>query len=161
MRGRALVAAKVKDLVIEDGFFQTGGPPVHQREGIDVAATQFIVGTNGWPRTRSPGPTGTRDRTKSVPASVPRAPEEPDAHRLRETLQLRPTGRRRWDGPTMLYAVGAQPGIFSQLGQGGARSSTARVVRLGSGMGRPPEVYLHVADQTGLNARINALIESS
>src|SRR6202044_1863809 len=48
LRGRALVAAKVKDLVIEDGLFPTGGPPF-TNEKIDIAATKWIVGTRGWP----------------------------------------------------------------------------------------------------------------
>jgi inosine-uridine nucleoside N-ribohydrolase len=40
--GRALVARKVKKLVIEDGLFPTGGPPF-TNERLDIAATQSVV----------------------------------------------------------------------------------------------------------------------
>ncbi len=46
--GRALVAAKVKKLVIEDGLFPTGGPPF-TNEKLDIAATTLLVGSHGWP----------------------------------------------------------------------------------------------------------------
>ena len=46
--GRTLVEKKVKKLVIEDGLFPTGGPPF-TNERLDIAATQFLVGTKGWP----------------------------------------------------------------------------------------------------------------
>jgi hypothetical protein len=62
----------------------------------------------------------------------------------------------------MLYAVGQGSGIFSALGQGGAAVINSEDgLSWGSGVGHPQEVYVHVADQTELNARINALITSS
>jgi hypothetical protein len=62
----------------------------------------------------------------------------------------------------MLFAVQGASGTFSELGQGGAAiiNSTGGL-SWGSGVHHPPEVYVHVANQTELNARINALIESS
>jgi hypothetical protein len=73
-----------------------------------------------------------------------------------------PPGDGDWDGPTMLYAIEGAAGIFSELGQGGAAviNSEGGLV-WGSGAHHPPEVYVHVANQTELNARINSLIESS
>ena len=162
LRGRALVAAKVKDLVIEDGFFPTGGPPF-TNEKIDIAATQFIVGTNGWPTPIAwvDGLTGIATKVgASLCTSVP--PKNPMRIVYTKLFNCGPPGDGDWDGPTMLYAVEGASGIFSELGQGGAAVINSQGgLTWGSGMHRPPEVYVHVANQADLNARINALIESS
>jgi hypothetical protein len=48
------------------------------------------------------------------------------------------------------------------LGQGGAAVINSKGgLSWGSGVDHPQEVYVHVANQTELNARINSLIESS
>ena len=91
LRGRALVAAKVKNLVIEDGLFPTGGPPF-TNEKIDIPATQFLVSTMGWPTPMAwvDGLTGIATKVgASLCTAVP--PKNPDAHRLYEALQLRST----------------------------------------------------------------------
>jgi pyrimidine-specific ribonucleoside hydrolase len=160
--GRALVATKVKRLVIEDGLFPMGGPPF-TNERLDIAATQWVVGTQGWPTAIAwvDGYTGINTKVGgSLCSSVP--PKNPMRIVYKKLFNCGPPGDGDWDGPTMLYAVGGRPGIFSELGQGGAAVINAQGgLSWGSGMGHPPEVYVHVVDQTGLNARINALIDST
>jgi hypothetical protein len=52
--------------------------------------------------------------------------------------------------------------MFSELGQGGAAVINSEGgLSWGPAVGHPNEVYVHVADQTELNARINSLLESS
>lgn len=162
LRGRALVAAKVKDLVIEDGLFPAGGPPL-TNEQIDIAATTWIVGTHGWPTAIAwvDGFTGINTKVgSSLCTSVP--PKNPMRIVYQNLFNCGPPGDGDWDGPTMLFAVQGVSGTFSELGQGGAAiiNSTGGL-SWGSGVHHPPEVYVHVANQTELNARINALIESS
>jgi hypothetical protein len=162
LRGRALVAAKVKDLVIEDGLFPTGGPPF-TNELIDIPATQSIVGSEGWPTPIAwvDGFTGANTKVgASLCATVP--PKNPMRIVYTKLFNCGPPGDGDWDGPTMLYAVEGPTGIFSELGQGGAAVINSKGgLSWGSGAHQPPEVYVHIANQTELNARINALIESS
>ena len=92
--GRALVARKFKKLVIEDGLFPTGGPPF-TNERLDIAATQLVVGTQGWPTPIAwvDGFTGINTKVGgSLCSSVPRRTR---CDRLPKALQLRTTGRRR------------------------------------------------------------------
>jgi hypothetical protein len=162
LRGRALVAAKVKDLVIEDGLFPTGGPPF-TNEKIDIPATQFIVGTKGWPTAMAwvDGFTGISTKVgASLCTSV--SPKNPMRIVYTKLFNCGPPGDGDWDGPTMLYAVEGASGIFSELGQGGAAVINSNGgLSWGSGVDHPPEVYVHVANQIDLNSRINSLIESS
>jgi hypothetical protein len=64
-----------------------------------------------------------------------------------------------WDGPAFLYAVGDLPGVFTELGRGGAA-----VVNAQGGLSwqavspRPNDVYVHVLDQQALNRRIDELL---
>jgi hypothetical protein len=61
-----------------------------------------------------------------------------------------------------LYAVEGASGIFSELGQGGAAVINSEGgLSWGPAGGHPNEVYVHVANQTELDARINSLLESS
>ena len=94
LRGRALVAAKVKRLVIEDGLFPMGGPPF-TNERLDIAATRAIVASTGWPTAIAwvDGYTGVNTKVGGTPLHLGSS-KEPDAHRLYEALQLRATGRR-------------------------------------------------------------------
>jgi hypothetical protein len=160
--GRALVARKVKKLVIEDGLFPTGGPPF-TNERLDIAATQFVVGAQGWPTPVAwvDGFTGINTKVGgSLCSSVP--PKNPMRIVYQKLFNCGPPGDGDWDGPTLLYAVGGGPGIFSELGQGGAAIiNTQGGLSWGSGVDHPPEVYVHVVNQTELNARINSLIDSS
>jgi hypothetical protein len=72
-----------------------------------------------------------------------------------------PPGDGDWDGPTLLYAVDAAPGSFTELGQGGAAIINSQGgLSWGSGVDHPQEVYVHIANQTALNAKINSLIET-
>ncbi len=162
LSGRTLVARKVKKLVIEDGLFPSGGPPF-TNEKIDVAATQFIVGSQGWPTPIAwvDGLVGINTKVggelcTTVPA------KNPMRIVYEKLFNCGPPGDGDWDGPTLLYAVEGASGMFSELGQGGAAVVNAQGgLSWGSGAGLPAEVYVHVANQSELNARINSLIESS
>jgi hypothetical protein len=62
----------------------------------------------------------------------------------------------------MLYAFQGASGIFSELGRGGAAVINSKGgLSWAAGAHHPHEVYVHVTNQTELNARINSLIESS
>ena len=92
--GRALVARKVKKLVIEDGLFPTGGPPF-TNERLDIPATQLVVEYPRLAHTHRLGRWvhGHQHKGRRQPLFLG-TPEEPDAHRLPKALQLRTTGRR-------------------------------------------------------------------
>ncbi len=160
--GRALVAKKVKQLVIEDGLFPTGGPPF-TNEKIDIPATKVVVGPGGWPTSIAwvDGLTGINTKVgATLCSSVP--PKNPMRIVYQKLFSCGPPGDGDWDGPTMLYAVDGSSGVFSELGQGGAAVINAQSgLSWGSGLGYPPEVYVHVVDQAELNAKINSLITSS
>ncbi len=162
LRGRALVATKVKKLVIEDGLFPTGGPPF-TNEKLDIAATKSLVARGGWPTAIAwvDGLTGISTKVGgTLCTSVP--PKNPMRIVYTKLFHCGPPGDGDWDGPTMLYAVDGATGIFSELGQGGAAVINSKGgLSWGPGQGRPPEVYVHVANQAELNAKINSLIESS
>jgi hypothetical protein len=160
--GRALVETKVKKLVIEDGLFPTGGPPF-TNERLDIAATQFLVGTQGWPTAIAwvDGFTGINTKVGgNLCTSVP--PKNPMRIVYMKLFGCGPPGDGDWDGPTLLYAVGEAPGSFSELGQGGAAVLNSQGgLTWGSGVDHPHEVYLHIANQTELNERMNSLIDRS
>jgi pyrimidine-specific ribonucleoside hydrolase len=160
LRGKALVATKVKNLVIEDGFFPSGGPPF-TNEKIDIPATQFLVANWPTPMAWVDGLTGIATKVgASLCTTVPA--KNPMRIIYTKLFNCGPPGDGDWDGPTMLYAVQGATSVFSDLGQGGAAVINAQGgLTWGSGAGLPAEVYVHVANQTELNARINALIESS
>ncbi len=160
--GRALVAAKVKRLVIEDGLFPTGGPPF-TNERLDIAATKWVVGSQGWPTAIAwvDGFTGINTKVGSGLCSSVH-PKNPMRIVYQKLFNCGPPGDGDWDGPTMLYAVGGGPGIFSELGQGGAAVINSQGgLSWGSGADHPQEVYVHVMDQAELNSRINSLLDSS
>ncbi len=162
LAGRKLVAAKVKRLVIEDGLFPTGGPPF-TNEKLDIAATASLVGSHGWPTPIAwvDGFTGINTKVgATLCTSVP--PKNPMRIVYTKLFNCGPPGDGDWDGPTMLYAVGEGSEIFSELGQGGAAViNTEGGLSWGSGVDHPQEVYVHVLNQTKLNATINSLIDSS
>jgi hypothetical protein len=175
LSGRALVATKVSKLVIEDGLFSPtasstpvngappGGPPPFTNERLDVAATKLLVGTQGWPTAMAwvDGYTGINTKVGgALCTSVP--PKNPMRIVYTKLFNCGPPGDGNWDGPTFLYAVEGASGIFSELGHGGAA-----VINGDGGLSwvmggqHPHEVYVHVANQTLLNGRINSLIQSS
>jgi hypothetical protein len=159
--GRALVATKVKKLVIEDGLFPMGGPPF-TNERLDEAATRYLVGTNGWPTAIAWVDVYTGIFTKvggDLCASVPS--NNPMRIVYTKLFNCGSPGDGDWDGPTMLYAFEGARGVFTVLGQGGAAIINGQGgLSWGPGAHHPPEVYVHVANQSELNARINSLIES-
>jgi hypothetical protein len=162
LQGRALVADKVKTLVIEDGLFPTGGPPF-TNERLDPTATRSLVASDGWPTPIAwvDGFTGISTKVggmlcTSVPA------KNPMRIVYTKLFHCGPPGDGDWDGPTLLYAVQGASRIFSELGQGGAAVINGEGgLSWGSGAEHPREVYVHVANQAELNAKINSLIESS
>lgn len=161
LQGHALVARKVKRLVIEDGLFPTGGPPL-TNERIDVAATEEVVGVHGWPTPIAwvDGFTGANTKVGSaLCTTVP--PKNPMRIVYTKLFNCGAPGDGDWDGPTLLYAVDCVPGAFSELGQGGAAVINAKQgLSWGPAAGHPDEVYVHIADQTALNARIDSLLDS-
>jgi len=162
LRGRTLVGAKVKRLVIEDGLFPMGGPPF-TNERLDIGATKALVASTGWPTSIAwvDGYTGVNTKVGgNLCTSVP--PRNPMRIVYTKLFHCGPPGDGDWDGPTMLYAIEGAAGIFSAMGQGGAAVIDSQGgLSWGSGADHPPEVYVHVADQAALNAKINSLIESS
>jgi Inosine-uridine preferring nucleoside hydrolase len=162
LRGRALVANKVKKLVIEDGLFPTGGPPF-TNERLDIASTRSVVASTGWPTAIAwvDGFTGINTKVGGTLCSTV-APTNPMRIVYTSLFHCGPPGDGDWDGPTMLFAIEGASGIFSELGQGGAAVINSEGgLSWGLGVDHPKELYVHVANQVGLNARINALIESS
>jgi hypothetical protein len=159
--GRELVAAKVKRLVIEDGLFPSGGP-AFTNERLDIASAREVVGAEGWPTPIAwvDGYTGIQTRVGGMLCTaVP--PGNPMRIVYQALFGCGPPGDGDWDGPTMLYAVEGRQGIFSELGQGGAAVVNAQGgLSWEPGLRRHDEVYVHVTDQSELNDRINALIDT-
>ena len=160
--GRALIAAKVSRLVVEDGLFPAGATVPFTNSKYDVASARAVVNDPGWPTPIAwvDGTTGVKTQVgaglcTTVPADNPM--------RIVYTALFRcgAPGDGDWDGPTMLYAIGGTQGLFSELGHGGAA-----VMNGGGGLhwGTDPEgrheVYVHVVDQSALNRRIDQLISS-
>jgi hypothetical protein len=157
--GRTLVERKVKRLVQMDGIFPGGGPPFTNQK-IDLAAAAAVVGGEGWPT-----PIAWVDGLGGVQTKVggtlctSTAPDHPMRIVYELLFACGPPGDGNWDVPTLLYATGDLPGAFSELGQGGAA-----VVNEQGGLSwqaesaRPGDVYVHVADQTALNQRIDELL---
>jgi pyrimidine-specific ribonucleoside hydrolase len=159
--GRALIARKVTRLVAMDGFFPTGGPAFTNQK-IDLAAAAAVVHGDAWP-TPIAWVDGTIGVATKVGASLcTRVPADHPMRVVYEALfQCNPPNDGDWDAPTLLYAVEDLPAAFTELGQGGA----AVVNELGglsweATSSRPHDVYVHVADQPALNARLDELLAS-
>ncbi len=157
--GRALVAAKVKRLVIEDGLFPEGAPPL-TNEQLDPAATREVVTGTDWPTPIAwvDGLTGIQ--TKVGGALCTTVPKENPMRIVYQTLfGCGPPGDGDWDGPTLLYAIGGTQGLFAELGQGGAAYINAEGgLSWRTDPARPHDLYVRVTDQPALNQRIDALI---
>jgi Inosine-uridine preferring nucleoside hydrolase len=157
--GRALVAAKVKRLVIEDGLFPGGAPPVTNQK-LDPAATRQVVSGTNWPTPIAwvDGFTGIQTKVGgTLCTSV--APDNPMRIVYQALFGCGPPGDGDWDGPTMLYATGGTQGLFSELGRGGAASINAQGgLSWRTDPARPHDLYVRVTDQPALNQRIDALI---
>ncbi len=162
--GRALVTDKVTRLVIMDGLFPGGiGPVTNQK--LDLAAARTVVagGTDAAPW---PTPIAWVDGLDGISTRVGGtlcakvAAGQPDADRLREPCSSADRSRTATGTrPTLLYALGDEPHMFSVLGRGGAA-----VINKQGGLSwqatspRRHDVYVHVVDQKTLNQRIERLL---
>jgi Inosine-uridine preferring nucleoside hydrolase len=157
--GRALVAEKVKRLVIEDGLFPGGAPPLTNQKLDTSSAHEVVSGTN-WPTPIAwvDGSTGIQTKVGGgLCASVP--PTNPMRIVYESRFGCGPPGDGDWDGPTLLYAVGGTQNLFSELGQGGAASINPQGgLTWSTDPARPHDVYIHVAEQQALNQRIDGLL---
>jgi pyrimidine-specific ribonucleoside hydrolase len=157
LKGVALVEAKVKRIVIEDGLFPGGSPVPFTNTKLDVAAARRVVGAWPSPVAWVDGFTGEATRVGgALCTSV--GPSNPMRIAYEALFGCGPPGDGDWDGPTLLYAVGGKQGLFSELGGGGSAVMNAR----GGLSWRPgckgDQVYVHVVHQQALNARIDALL---
>jgi hypothetical protein len=159
LEGRALVAAKVKRLVIEDGLFPNSAPPLTNQK-LDLASAREVVSGTNWPTPIAwvDGFTGVNTKVGgSLCTTV--APNNPMRIVYEAEFGCGPPGDGDWDGPTLLYAVGGIQGLFSELGQGGAAYVNAEGgLSWRADPERPNDIYIHVADQAALNQRIDLLI---
>lgn len=156
--GRDLIRAKVKRLVFEDGLFPNGAPPLTNQKLDLVSATEVVDGHWPTPIAWVDGFTGIQ--TKVGGALCTTVGARNPMRIVYETLfGCGPPGDGDWDGPTLLYAVGGKQGLFTELGQGGAAALNAQGgLTWRSDPTRHHDVYVHVADQPGLNQRIDALL---
>jgi hypothetical protein len=157
--GRALVAKKVKRLVIMDGIFPGGGPPFTNQQ-LDLAAAAAVVGGDGWPTPMAwvDGLDGIQTKVGAT-LCITAPPANPMRIVYEALFGCGPPGDGDWDAPALLYAIGDLPGVFSELGQGGAA-----VINAQGGLSwqahspRPSDLYVHVVDQQTLNQRIDELL---
>ena len=158
--GRRLVAAKVRRLVQMDGVFPGGGPAFTNQK-LDLAAAEAVVGGTGWPTPIAwvDGLSGVQTMVGSTLCTTVAA-DHPMRVVYESLFECGPPGDGNWDAPTLLYAVGDVPAVFSELGQGGAA-----VLNDQGGLAwqddstRPSDLYVRVADQDALNRRIDELLE--
>ena len=159
--GRALIRAKVKRLVIEDGLFP-GGAPALTNQALDPVSAREVVGGAGWPTPIAwvDGSTGLHTKVGGALCTTVR-PDNPMRIVYQSRFGCGPPGDGDWDGPTLLYAVGGRQQFFTELGQGGAAYLNAEGgLSWRTDPGRPHDVYVHVADQQALDDRIDALLEA-
>ena len=157
--GRALVQAKVKRLVIEDGLFPNGAPPVTNQK-LDLAAASVVVKGTDWPTPMAwvDGFVGIQTKVGGALCSSVK-PDNPMRIAYQWEFRCGPPGDGDWDGPTLLYAIGGKNGLFSELGQGGAAYINAQGgLSWRTDPSRPHDVYVHVVNQTALNREINQLL---
>jgi hypothetical protein len=160
--GRALVAKKVKRLVQMDGIFPGGGPPFTNQK-LDLESASAVVSGEGWPT-----PIAWVDGLGGVQTKVggTLCTETQPQHPMRIVYEVLfacgPPGDGNWDAPTLLYAVGDRPAVFSELGQGGAAVINAQGgLSWETPSSRPNDVYVHVVDQPMLNQRIDELLTAA
>jgi inosine-uridine preferring nucleoside hydrolase len=161
--GRDLVTRKVKRLVIMDGVFPGGWEAVTNQKLDPPAAQAVVAGTADAPMWPTPiawidGYDGIATRVggklcKQTPA------ENPMRIVYDDLFECGPPGDGNWDAPALLYAIGDVPKVFSILGRGGAA-----VINDKGGLSwrmpssRRHDYYVHLADQAGLNRRIDQLL---
>jgi hypothetical protein len=159
--GRALVTTKVKQLVIEDGLFPSGGSnPPFTNQKIDLAAATDVLSGAGWPTPMEwvDGFIGISTRVGGTLCTAAPA-KNPMRIAYEKLFGCGPPKDGDWDGPTLLYAVNGRGTVFSELGQGGAA-----VINSNGGLSwqlpstRLHDLYVHVADQPALNQQMEALL---
>lgn len=157
--GRDLIAAKVKETVIEDGFFPNNGVPAFTNQKLDLAAATEVVNGN-WPT-----PIAWVDGTTGVATKVGGAlcgsasAKNPMRIVYEAKFGCGPPGDGDWDGPSLLYAVQGPSDLFTELGKGGsAYVNPEGGLSWRTDSGRPDDVYVHVADQNALNNEIDSLL---
>jgi len=161
--GRALVTDKVERLVIMDGLFPGGIGPVTNQE-LDLAAARAVV-AGGSGRAPWPTPIAWVDGLGGVATKVggtlcARVPaDNPMRIVYQDLFKCGPVGDGDWDAPTLLFALGQIPGAFSVLGRGGAAVINAQGgLSWQTPSSRRHDYYVHVANQTLLNQRIERLL---
>jgi len=159
LNGRAMIRAKVKRLVIEDGLFPNGAPPLTNQK-LDLASAREVVNGTGWPTPIAwvDGYTGIQTKVGGTLCTT-----VPSSNPMRIVYMSRfgcgPPGDGDWDGPTLLYAVSGKQQFFTELGQGGAAFlNAAGGLSWRTDPGRPHDVYVHVANQQALKKRIDELL---
>lgn len=161
--GRALVNEKVKRLVIMDGLFPGGVGPVTNQK-LDLAAAHAVVagrpGAPPWPTPMAwvDGLDGIDTKVGgTLCAKVPA--HNPMRIAYQQLFKCGPVRDGDWDAPTLLYALGQVPKSFVVLGRGGTAVINAQGgLSWQANSPRRNDVYVHVADQTLLNQRIERLI---
>ena len=159
LNGRAMIRAKVKRLVIEDGLFP-GGAPALTNQNLDLASASEVVNGPGWPTPIAwvDGTTGLQTKVGGALCTTV-ASNNPMRIVYESRFGCGPPGDGDWDGPTLLYAVSGKQQFFAELGQGGtAYLNAAGGLSWRTGSSRPHDIYVHVANQQTLNERINALL---
>jgi pyrimidine-specific ribonucleoside hydrolase len=158
--GRALIASKVRKLVIEDGLFPGGAPVPFTNAQYDVASARVVVSGADWPTPIAwvDGSTGINTKVGGMLCSTT-VSDNPMRIVYEALFGCGPPMDGDWDGPTLLYAIGGTQGVFSQLGEGGAAVMNARGgLSWQTNPRRHHDVYVHVVDQAALNQRIDALL---
>jgi pyrimidine-specific ribonucleoside hydrolase len=159
LNGRALIRAKVKRLVIEDGLFPGGAPAVTNQK-LDLASASVVVNGTNWPTPMAwvDGYTGIQTKVGGALCTTVAA-NNPMRIVYESRFGCGPPGDGDWDGPTTLYAIGGKQGWFTELGQGGAAYiNTMGGLSWRNDPSRPHDLYIRIADQTALNQRIDALL---
>jgi hypothetical protein len=162
LNGRALITAKVKQLVIEDGLFPGGTSVPLTNTKYDVASARAVVSRDGWPTRIAwvDGFTGVNTKVGGTLCSTT-PPGNPMRIVYQSLFGCGPPKDGDWDAPTLLYAIGGPQGLFTELGRGGAA-----IMNLQGGLSwQTPshgqvEVYVHVINQSALDNRIDQLLES-
>jgi Inosine-uridine preferring nucleoside hydrolase len=157
--GRALVTKKVKRLVQMDGIFPNGGPAFTNQK-IDLESASTVVGGDGWPTPIAwvDGLGGIETKVGGTLCSSA-TPKHPMRIVYEVLFDCGPPGDGNWDAPTLLYAIGDRPVVFTEKGQGGAAVFNEQGgLSWASSSSRPDDVYVHVVDQPALNQRIDELL---
>jgi hypothetical protein len=161
--GRELITRKVKRLVVMDGVFPGGWEAVTNQK-LDLAAARAVVaGTADAPMW--PTPIAWIDGYDGIATRVggKLCKQAPADHPMRivyeDLFECGPPGDGNWDAPALLYAIGDVPEVFSIHGRGGVA-----VINEKGGLSwqkpstRRHDYYVHLADQQGLNRRIDQLL---